>query len=214
MNELVSVIIPVYNVESFLECCVDSVLNQTYKTLQIILVDDGSTDSSSQLCNEYQKRDLRVEVIHKKNGGLSDARNVGIKAARGRYLTFIDSDDFIFPDMIEKLYIASCGYQAEFVQCQSICCSVDDSINSVQYKKVISRAEVYENKGKMNAYLITNRIDTVAWKKLYDIKLFNKIEFPKDKWHEDAFTIIQLIESSNKVVILNDVGYVYRIEYN
>ena len=102
----ISVIVPVYNVEKYLTKCVDSIMNQTYKDLEIILVDDGSTDNSGKICDEYVKKDKRFKVIHKKNGGLSDARNVGIKNSTGEYLSFIDSDDYIDNDMIECLYNA------------------------------------------------------------------------------------------------------------
>ena len=97
-NVKISVIIPVYNVIDFLKECLGSVLNQTYKNLEIILVDDGSTDGSSQICDEYKKKDRRIQVIHKENGGLSDARNAGIKIAQGEYFSFIDSDDWIHED--------------------------------------------------------------------------------------------------------------------
>ena len=104
MEKLISVIIPVYNVELYLRRCVDSVINQTYKLLEIILVDDGSTDSSGKICEEYSKTDNRIKVIHKTNGGLSDARNAGIEICKGDYITFVDSDDWIDPDLVKHLY--------------------------------------------------------------------------------------------------------------
>ena len=119
-KKLISVIVPVYNVEAYLERCVDSILKQTYKELEIILVDDGATDSSGELCDQLAKKDDRIIVIHKKNGGLSDARNAGIDASRGEYLSFIDSDDFIHPMFMEVLLqlcettqcnIRKCGMQ-------------------------------------------------------------------------------------------------------
>lgn len=103
-NKLISVIVPVYNVEHYLNRCVDSILAQTYSDLEILLVDDGSTDSSGAICDAYARQDARVQVIHKKNGGLSDARNCGIEHAKGRYFCFVDSDDGIAPQMIEVLY--------------------------------------------------------------------------------------------------------------
>ena len=123
MNELISVIVPIYNVEKYLERCLDSIIKQTYKNLDIILVDDGSIDNSTKICDEYVKKDSRIKVIHKENGGLSDARNVGIDNSDGKYICFIDSDDYIELDMIENLYdgivknnanICCCGKLLEY----------------------------------------------------------------------------------------------------
>ena len=102
-NPLISIIIPVYNVEKYLAKCVESVINQTYKKIQIILIDDGSTDNSGKICDDFKLKDNRIEVIHKKNGGLSDARNAGLKIVKGDYIGFIDSDDYIEKDMYETL---------------------------------------------------------------------------------------------------------------
>ena len=105
-ESLISIVVPIYNVEKYLNRCVDSILNQTYRDIEIILVDDGSPDRCGSICDEYQKRDTRIKVIHKKNGGLSDARNAGIKMAHGEYITCIDSDDFISPFFLENLWTA------------------------------------------------------------------------------------------------------------
>ena len=104
--EKISIIVPVYNVELYLEKCIESIINQTYTNIEIILVDDGATDSSGNICDLYSKKDSRIKVIHKRNGGLSDARNVGIEKAVGQYLMFVDSDDYIDKTMCEKLYNA------------------------------------------------------------------------------------------------------------
>ena len=103
-KHLISIIVPVYNVEKYIDKCIKSILEQTYKNLQIILIDDGSQDKSGQICDEYELQDNRIEVIHKKNGGLSDARNLGIKKARGEYIGFVDSDDYISKNMYEDMY--------------------------------------------------------------------------------------------------------------
>ena len=104
MNELITVVLPIYNVEKYLEYCIESVLKQTYKNIEIILVDDGSPDNCARICDEYEKKDARVKAIHKKNGGLSDARNEGLRNEKVRYICFIDSDDFIKENYIEILY--------------------------------------------------------------------------------------------------------------
>lgn len=112
----ISVIVPVYNVEDYLEECINSILGQTYKNLEIILVDDGSTDNSSKICDIYEKKDKRIKVIHKENGGLSSARNEGLKYRTGEYISFVDSDDFIDKTMYEKLYSAIKKYDADVVR--------------------------------------------------------------------------------------------------
>lgn len=112
-DKLITIIIPVYNVEKYLRECIDSVIAQTYKNLEIILVDDGSIDKSGEICDEYSKKDSRIRVIHKKNGGLSDARNVALDIAKGEYIGFIDSDDYIEKDMFETLYKLAEKYHAE-----------------------------------------------------------------------------------------------------
>lgn len=117
MSELVSIIVPVYKVEQYLSRCVDSILQQSYSNLEIILVDDGSPDSCGMICDEYQKKDSRVQVIHKSNGGLSDARNYGIEAAQGKYLAFVDSDDWLDFDMIDILYRVLTSQDADIAEC-------------------------------------------------------------------------------------------------
>ena len=144
---LISVIVPVYNVEKYIAACVDSILAQTYTNLEILLVDDGSTDSSGALCDEYARRDVRVRVIHQENGGLSDARNTGMQSAQGTYFAFVDSDDFIAGDYIAYLYgmiekhhaqIAVCGYQKVYPGDENSCYGTQtDKHNSVDRKSVV-----------------------------------------------------------------------------
>ena len=122
MNELISIIIPIYKVEEYLDECISSVINQTYTKLEIILVDDGSPDSCPKMCDDWAKKDSRIRVIHKTNGGLSDARNAGIEVATGEYIAFVDSDDYIKPDMIAKLYAALCKEEADISACGILSC--------------------------------------------------------------------------------------------
>ena len=117
MENLISVIVPVYNIEAYLRKCIDSILAQTYTNLEIILVDDGSTDNSGEICNEYAAKDARIRVIHKGNGGLSSARNTGIDIATGKYIGFVDSDDYLAPDMYEKLLGAIVNNHADISVC-------------------------------------------------------------------------------------------------
>lgn len=117
-NELILIVLPIYNVEKYLTKCIETVINQTYKNIEVILVDDGSTDSSSKICDEFKKKDGRIKVIHKKNGGLSDARNIGLEIAKGKYVGFIDSDDYIEKNMFEILYNKIIKYDADVVKCE------------------------------------------------------------------------------------------------
>lgn len=210
MEDLISVVVPIYNVEKYLRTCIDSIMNQNYKKLEIILCDDGSTDSCPQICDEYAKIDSRIKVIHKKNGGLSDARNAGINIAKGKYITFVDSDDFLLEDMIETLYILSKKYDADFVMCKKMDCGDDDIVSTIVPPCDSLNIKVFEGREKMAAYLKTNQIETTAWKKLYNRSLFGDLRFPKGKLHEDAFTTYKLVDSARKIVVTNKVGYVYR----
>lgn len=195
-KKLISVIVPVYNVEAYLERCVDSILKQTYKELEIILVDDGATDSSGELCDQLAKKDDRIIVIHKKNGGLSDARNAGIDASRGEYLSFIDSDDFIHPMFMEVL-LQLC----ETTQCNISKCGMQevegDTFVSEGEKedtyKLYSAEEYLEKINRVNAgFSVCN--------KLFHRELFSTIKFPYAKLHEDVAVIYKLIAMSKKIV--------------
>ena len=143
-DALISVIVPIYNVEQFLRPCVDSILNQTYSNLQIVLVDDGSTDSCPTICDEYASQDDRIFVIHKSNGGLSEARNVGIDIARGSYITFIDSDDVIAVDMIEYLYALLRISNADISVCQRA--DIDEAgVDIAVHKKMLKEDYILSN---------------------------------------------------------------------
>ena len=120
MYSLLSVIVPIYNVEDYLNRCVDSIINQTYKNLEIILVDDGSPDNCPQMCDDYAKKDSRIRVVHKENGGLSDARNAGMKVATGEYVSFIDSDDYISLDFYETLFQTMVDNDSDIVECSVV----------------------------------------------------------------------------------------------
>ena len=208
--QLISVIVPIYKVEKYLNNCVESIQNQTYKNLEIILVDDGSPDSCPELCDKFAEEDERIKVVHKVNGGLSDARNAGIEVATGTYITFVDSDDFLLEDMIETLYYLSEEYDADFVMCGKMDCGDDDIIGTIVPKSGPSKIKVFEGREKMTAYLKTNQIETTAWKKLYKSYLLDEIRFPKGKLHEDAFTTYKLVDAAGKILVTNKVGYVYR----
>ena len=185
MQELISVILPVYNVEKYLKQCVESVVNQTFTNLEIILVDDGSTDSSGRLCDKLATTDSRISVIHKENGGLSDARNAGIHVAKGRYITFIDSDDSVETDMIEYLYYLVKKGPYKMALCTH-------NIVFEEKKRVVKigngAEEVLDAETCIERMLYHNVVDTAAWAKLYETSIFTNIKFSKGKLFEDIGT--------------------------
>ncbi|WP_424475223.1 glycosyltransferase family 2 protein [Oceanobacillus kimchii] len=196
MDELISIIIPVYNVEQYIHRCVDSVISQTYKKLEIILVNDGSTDNSGVICNEYKSKDSRISVIHKTNGGLSDARNKGIDQASGRLITFLDSDDWVEMNYIEHLYWLLQSNESDISICEFMKVSSNDIIIQDNQFKV-------KNYSKLESLreLATKRSVnfTVAWGKLYKAYLFKDIRYPFGKIHEDEFTTYKLLFKSEKI---------------
>lgn len=208
--DLISVVVPIYNVQKYLEECLISICNQTYKQLEIILVDDGSTDNSGKICDKYKQLDSRIQVIHKENGGLSDARNTGLKYSNGNYIVFIDSDDYISFEMIERMLEYKEKYQADIVMCQYF-----NVYKNQEHEFVTEDKESIQMTGEEAFYefLVGNLPGmVVAWNKLYDIKLFkdNKIQYPKGKIHEDCYTTYKLYLKADRVVYLYDKMYAYR----
>lgn len=204
---LVSIIVPVYNVEEYLSRCVDSLCTQRYKNLEIILVDDGSTDKSGDICDQYKIYDSRIKVIHQENGGLSEARNSGINVAQGQYLAFVDSDDFVNERYIDTLLNLAFMYDAEIAICD-YCKGVGGEFPKKRNRRIqlIMAESMLQNwHGKYK------RLETVAWNKLYKRELFVKsnICYPKGYYHEDVQTTHLLINEANKVVITNEKLYYY-----
>ena len=206
-SELISVIIPVYKVKKYLDKCVNSVINQTYKELEIILVDDGSPDECGKMCDEYALKDERIVVIHKENGGLSDARNVGIEKATGEYITFVDSDDFVDSDYVEFLY-----KMIKEANCKMSICS-----HKVLYEsgKVIdlgiNKKSLLSNKEVLEKILYSDGIDLSAWAKLYAKSLFKNVKFPKGRLFEDAATTYKLILQCDDIMCGQISKYNYYI---
>lgn len=209
-NELVSVILPIYNVELYLKECIESVIDQSYKNLEIILVDDGSTDQSPYICDEYVKIDSRIKVIHKENGGLSDARNVGIQASSGSYIALVDSDDLIAQSFIEELYRCCRNSNAMIAACAYCKFSSKDEIsasNAQAITQVVSGRELIKQ-----IYLgQAGKFGFVAWNKLYSRKLFDNVQYPFGRIYEDTFTTYKLFLYSNQIALLNKPLYFYRI---
>ncbi|MGI6501348.1 MAG: glycosyltransferase family 2 protein [Anaerostipes sp.] len=206
MEKLISVIIPVYNVEKYISECVNSVVNQTYKNLEIILVDDGSKDDSGRICDEICLKDRRIKVIHQKNGGLSAARNSGLAIAQGAYLFFLDSDDYLPLNSIESLYKLTLINQAQIAICNMIRTSKRREINignnKCATKEMNSRAALLE-------MLYGNAFSTSACGKLFEKELFTNVEFPVGKFSEDLFTIYKVILKAKAIVYTEYIGYYY-----
>lgn len=206
MEELISVIVPVYNIEKYIKKCIESIINQTYNNLEIILVDDGSTDKSGKICDEYALIDKRISVIHKENGGLSDARNCGIDVAKGKYIAFVDSDDFIDLKMYEILYNNLVKNNADISICKPY---LFEKYNEVVEAKEAEVVTVWEKKDfytKMyDDYLMT----VVAWNKLYKREIFENIRYPQGKKIEDAAIIHYVLEKCEKIVLTNLELYFY-----
>lgn len=208
MCNLVSIVVPIYNVEQYLNKCINSIVNQTYKKLEIILIDDGSLDSCPRICDEWKGKDERIKVVHKKNGGLSDARNIGINISNGKYIFFVDSDDWIEKNTVEIMLETLEKNNAD-ICCAGIFCEYPDKtiINNVEHLNGDSELfykKLYDN----------TKYPVSAWNKLYKKELWNKLSFPVGKLCEDAFTTYQLIDKAHKIIQIETPLYHYNIRAN
>lgn len=204
--DLISVIVPVYNVEKYLNKCIESIANQTYKNLEIILVDDGSTDSSGAICDQWAKKDDRIKVIHKENGGLSDARNKGLYIASGNYIGFVDSDDWIDYEMYEKLLSLSKSYNADISSCGVL--KIWDN-NETRKLTKDNGLQVLNNIESMEALIESSYLIQTVWNKLYKRRILNGLEFPYGLIHEDEFWTWKAISHSSKTVTTDEPLYYY-----
>ena len=204
-NNLISIIIPVYNVEKYLEECVESVVKQTYKNLEIILVDDGSTDNSGKICDNYAVKDKRIKVIHKENGGQSDARNAGLDICTGDFIGFIDSDDYVEADMFETLIKNIYENDADIVSCRWFTEYVNNKI-----KDGIGQRYILNNDDIIIRGFGENLLSCGVWDKLFKKDVFESMRFPKGKIFEDTYINIKIFLNVSKVVIIPDALYHYR----
>lgn len=206
----ISVIVPVYGVQAYLDRCVSSICKQTFEDLEVILVDDGSPDDCPAMCDAWAGRDLRIRVIHQKNAGAAAARNCGLDHARGQYYSFVDSDDYIEPDMLETLVKALETEQAQMALCNFVYEKQEtDSYISPQTPQiensVIDESAYWE--GYFSPYTVYY---VVPWNKLYRKELFAKVRYPEDKRrNEDEFVLQPLVAQCERIVCLNYVGYHY-----
>ncbi len=201
----ISVIVPIYNVEKYLSKCIESIIHQTYSELEMILVNDGSTDGCGKICDEFQKKDSRIKVIHKENGGLSDARNVGIEMATGDYIFCIDSDDYIDLDMFDYCLKELEKEEADIVVCGTKIDFEDGTtkIKTNQNKEILSTKEALI---KLNSF---SSFDMSVCNKIFKKEIVKGILFPVGKKSEDYFVMFQYFHRANKIVVLPEAKYHY-----
>lgn len=213
INPKISVIVPVYNVEKYIRRCVDSILNQTYKNFELLLVDDGSPDSCGKICDDYSKIDDRIKVIHKENGGLSSARNAGIKRSSGDYLNFVDSDDWLESDCLEYLLELLTKNNADFSMAENIRSSNSENI---KFKKKLFKEKVFSQKDFLSLFFKINTQKNVqyAWAKLYKKELFDNIKYPDGLTDEDVPAMFNIILASSKIAYSSKVVYNYFVNPN
>ena len=196
MNGLISVIVPVYNTEKYLRKCIESILSQSYKNIELLLINDGSTDSSAEICREYLNKDKRCYYFEKENGGLSDARNYGIERASGEYITFLDSDDFFMEKAIEKLYATALLADSDLII--GGFCRFENSLFYFYDNKIFGTAPITIVEKEFAINQMDEMIDapflcfSTACGKLYKRSLFESIRFPFKKYAEDQFTNFNL----------------------
>lgn len=209
---LLSVIVPIYNVEKFLPKCLDSILNQTYKNLEIILVDDGSTDCSAEICDEYEKKDSRIKLLHQENRGVGIARNVGLDYANGKYITFVDSDDYIRPQMYEKMMDCIRNKQVDICMCMF---RYEDELGNEVLRKEQIHPQIYGKKigeefaeslylGRYENMMVISMCNKIFHRKVFELDRFLEIPYA-----EDDEIISRIINRGHSIYILEDMYYVY-----
>lgn len=203
IEDLISIVVPVYNVADYLNECVDSLLAQKYKDVEIILVDDGSTDNSGKICDEYSKKNRIIRVIHQKNGGLSAARNKGLSVAKGKYICFVDSDDYVLPGYLDEMLKVVKKKNADICVC--------GFGETIPQEKTISGQDA-----TIQFLTKQENLDILAWNKLYRLSIFKNfdITYPEGKNNEDNLTTYKLYAHANKVSYIAKSLYYYREREN
>lgn len=207
MNDLLSIIVPIYNVEQYLDECLQSLLQQTYTNFEVILVNDGSTDQSGSICKKYCLKDSRLKYYEKRNGGLSDARNYGIEKARGKYIAFVDSDDYVDKEMYQILIKNLIHYNSQIV-----CCPIKIKFaNYTKIKKEIQGIKIFDSFGAIKDVLNQGgSLDYAAWNKVYMASLFSDIRFPKGKIYEDMHIMPIIFSKCKQIIQIDKPLYYYR----
>ena len=203
---MISVVVPVYNVEKYLAKCLESIIAQTYRDIEIVLIDDGSTDESGKICDEYAQRDKRIRVIHQENKGLAEVRNIGIHEARGEYIQFIDSDDWVELDMLETCLDYAEQYNADIV-CFRVICEYQGNVqihSGVSYPpRVMDSAEA------LSVLFFPQYVDVITCNKLIKSDIFHGIEYPAGKLYEDMYTTYKILGKARKILCISDEFYHY-----
>lgn len=205
-DDCVSIIVPVYKVEKYLPECIDSIVNQTYRNIEVILIDDGSPDKCPQICDNYALQDSRIKVVHKINGGLSDARNKGLDICNGKYVMFVDSDDIIHKKMVERLVSTLETENADIVECSTT--RFNNSINLPTF--IEGQTTIYNREDALRELILDHAFHQTVWNKIYTKKVVGNIIFPVGKYNEDEYWTYRVFANANKVVSLPDSLYFYR----
>lgn len=208
MNPLISVIVPIYNVENYLDRCLNSIINQSYEKIEIILVNDGSKDKSFEKCKEYEKNDSRIFLFSKKNGGLSSARNYGLNKANGEYATFIDSDDFLKADYILNLYNGIKVSKSKIAISQFSLFFENKKENDRSFNKSVIIQELTTETALKEMFL-QKKYDNSAWGKLYHKSLFKYLVYPEGKLYEDLPVTYKVMSKTDKITLVNSRDYLY-----
>lgn len=205
----ISIIVPVYNVEKYLEECLESIINQTYSNIEIIIINDGSTDNSKFICETYKRKDNRIELLNKKNGGLSSARNMGLLYSTGEYVLFIDSDDYIRLDMCEILvkHIIETGADIIWFNYYNL-----DNKNNIKYNNLVKEYKLYNELNRVfwKDLLYKYKLNEVVWNKIYKRNIIPNKVFFEGKIHEDTFAFIQILKNATKIKMIKESLYYYR----
>lgn len=202
---LISVIVPVYNVEPYIRQCLDSIISQTYQNLEIILIDDGSPDNCGAICDAYARSDKRIKVLHKENGGVADARNEGLAISTGKYIGWVDPDDWIEADMFEYLLSNAERYSSEI----TVCSRVEQYPQRTRIK-TWDEQQLLNTEQALQQLLINNQMGSYLWDKLWKWELYGGIEFPKGRTFEDISIMHKLFVKADRVLCLPEIKYHYR----
>ncbi|MFD1705951.1 glycosyltransferase family 2 protein [Siminovitchia sediminis] len=206
----ISIIVPVYNLENLLPRCVESILAQTFKNFELILVNDGSTDQSGELCEKYAEKDLRVKVIHKENGGVASSRNAGLAAAKGRYIGFVDNDDCINKNMFEILYKNLLKYDSDIAICE-VCKVNEGELIDIENFHTQYKVQQFNNIEALNYYYLNTNDATFIypWNKLYKRDLFENLQYEVGNIYDDETVAHHLFYTSNKIIYVRSELYYY-----
>ena len=205
--KLISVIVPIYKVEKYLDKCVESIVGQTYRDIEIILVDDGSPDKCPEMCDEWAKKDERIKVIHKKNGGLSDARNAGLSIAKGEYISFVDSDDWISSCFLEIMYQVMQKEDADIVECGVT--YVDEQGEIIRIRKNSTSQVSFDKIEALRQLVLEEGVYQTVWNKLYKREVIGDIKFEVGKYNEDDFWTYQVFDRVKRITLIEEPLYYY-----